>query len=138
MSYRIRCRTLFDITTTGIRGHYKPSNMTFNDTNGNLIDTMESWTRARNQQRNWETFNQIISLRTLPQNITSPCIIDTIWEFEFDVENIATTAWGVDPVGALRFDSEGVPMITGLLESDCKASSIISYGNDSNTWFVLV
>jgi hypothetical protein len=46
------CRTLFDITATGITGHYKTSRIPFMDEAGQEIANTDDWNRARNQQRN--------------------------------------------------------------------------------------
>jgi len=61
---RILCRTLFDCSATGVTGHYRPSQVPFEDSAGNTIANQHDWMFARNQQRNWETLNQLISLRT--------------------------------------------------------------------------
>lgn len=108
---KISCRTLFDITATGVRSHYKSSRMPFRDDSGQPVETQEQWNRSRNQQRNWETVNQIISLRTLPQNITTPHKDQDSWYFEFEVENPAALDLANNPVGALAQDCQGVPMI---------------------------
>ena len=62
MKYAVQ--TFFDITATGITGHFKPAKIPFRDAAGNTITDLESWTRSRNQQRNWETITQILGLRT--------------------------------------------------------------------------
>ena len=46
------CKTLFDITATGVTGHYKSSRVPFRDSTGNNIENETTWNRARNQQRN--------------------------------------------------------------------------------------
>jgi len=104
---RIKCRTQFDITATGVRNNFQ-KNRDGNDT--------VAWNRLRNQQRNWETINQIISLRTLPVNITTPYRVDDSWEFEFEIEQPATIELDGDPVGILNADCRDVPMLTGLDE----------------------
>jgi hypothetical protein len=120
MSITVRCITYFDITATGVRSHYKSSRMPFIDTAGNSICTELDWQRSRNQQRNWETVNQIISLRTLPENITVPVIVDhqhrRTWQFDFEISQAESLTVMDDPVGALVNDSLDVPMITGLDE----------------------
>lgn len=104
----IRCCTRFDITATGVRNNFQK--------NRDNTDTA-SWNHRRNQQRNWETVNQIISLRTLPTNITTPQRVDDRWEFEFEVEQPATIELEGDPVGLLAADCRDVPMLVGLNES---------------------
>lgn len=109
---RIKCRTRFDITATGVRNSFYKNRAADADTG--------QWTRSRNQQRNWETLNQIISLRALPMNITEPRKTKkdkkTVWEFEFEVDQPATLGTDTDPLGILQADCRDVPMLTGLEE----------------------
>ena len=118
---RIICRTRFDITATGVRNSFYKNRADAADT--------ETWTRNRNQQRNWETVNQIISLRTLPINITLPKRItqagENLWVFEFEIEQPATVGTDEDPVGILKADCRDVPMLTGLDEDDDIGSTLI-------------
>ena len=118
---RLRCYTYFDITPTGIKSHYKTSQIPLKTSAGLIIDNALTWHHARNQQRNWETINQIIGLRTLPLNISTPVQVvendKKIWEFEFDVEQVSEIHLGNDPLGALYYDCNGVPMLTGLDEN---------------------
>ena len=81
---KFACQTVFDLTHTGITGHFKNARMPFVDQTGQLIDSQESWNRARNQQRNLETIVQILSLRTQIFNITDPIkdYTGTRWMFE--------------------------------------------------------
>ena len=60
---KIEVHTQFDITATGVTGHYKSSQIPFTDAAGNIIDDANSWTRSRNQQRNWETLTDRKSTR---------------------------------------------------------------------------
>ena len=95
--------------------------MPFDTVQGIRIDTDQAWNRARNQQRNWETINQVLSLRALPTDITDPVVIEQdglrLWQFEFSVEQPGALAADGDAVGALKQDCVGVPMITGLAEN---------------------
>lgn len=142
MSNRIRCRTLFDITDTGIRSNYKTSRVPCVDDHGKPIQDLAQWTRARNQQRNWETVNQLISLRTLPEEISSPCLIDKdgnrYWEFEFSVPNIDALTINSDPIGALVHDSRGIPMILGLDETHSLSPVLEANGPETNIWFEVI
>jgi len=121
MTQRITCRTQFDITATGVRSNFHRNRMPFDSQQGVRIDTDQAWNRARNQQRNWETINQVLSLRALPTDITDPVIIEQdglrLWQFEFSVEQPGALAADGDAVGALKQDCVGVPMITGLTEN---------------------
>lgn len=130
-STRINCRTLFDVTATGVRSHYRESQIPFEDAAGQHITNLDQWNRARNQQRNLETLHQIISLRTLPENISLPTN-NNAWCFEFDVPN--TDALG-DDLSLLLADCAGVPMITGLGESETPGSYLQP---NINIWFSVV
>lgn len=138
MSNKIRCRTLFDITATGVRSYFKESRIPFQDQAGNVIDNMPAWTRSRNQQRNWETLNQLISLRTLPENITNPTKDKMVWQFEFLVPDLSSLGDAQDPVKLLKNDADSVPMILGLDEQEVTVPYIISHGDQCNIWFELV
>lgn len=118
---RIQCRTLFDITATGVRNHRRGDAM-----------TEGQWQQARNQQRNWDTVNQIIALRTLPENISEPSRQGQYWLFEFDVLDISTLGSATNDLSELIADSKGVPMITGLTETYRKLSYLEP---DVNIWF---
>jgi hypothetical protein len=120
MDYRIQCRTLFDITATGVKGHFNRNRVPFEDNVNQSITDVDSWTRSRNQQRNWETLNQIISLRTMTNDITMPRKMKInnrdYWYFEFSVEQPASFESPDDPLGVLKQDCKDVPMLTGLDE----------------------
>jgi hypothetical protein len=142
MTTTIECKTLFDITATGVRNHYKSSKLPFTADNNRLISDMESWTQARNQQRNWETLVQIISLRTLPEDITTPvCVTENNknhWKFTFSVPSIESFYSDNDSLGSLFRDCVGVPMISGLNETSEIAVTLTPTGNDANIWFCIV
>ena len=72
MTVRIKCTTRFDITETGIRNRTYRANIELKDKTGQTITTHKDWQKSRNQQCNWETVNQVISLRTLPERISTP------------------------------------------------------------------
>lgn len=118
---RIRCVTKFDITATGVSGNHSRNRLPFRDAAGEDIVDMKQWNRSRNRQRNWETIQQILNLRTLLENITEPTRImidrEPRWEFEFDIERASSLEYNGDPLGALKIDCEGVPMIVDLDET---------------------
>jgi len=116
VTQRIICSTKFDITATGVRSNFNVNRIPITTTQGLLVADQGAWIRARNQQRNWETINQIISLRTLPFNITEPVNREDAWHFSFEVDQISTVSTESDAVGLLNQDSAGVPMIVGLGE----------------------
>ena len=131
---KIQCQTLFDITATGTTGHVKPSRMPYKDLAGTKITDVESWNRSRNQQRNWETVTQLISLRTQVDNLQNPVKIEDRWQFEFEIENENLFTNGVDSLAVLKADCAGVPMLTGLNESSSTGTVLKT---NTNIWFVL-
>lgn len=137
MSITITCRTRFDITATGVRNHYKKERAPFQRENGEIITDREHWDRARNQQRNWETINQIISLRCLPERISEPRRDRDVWWFQFDVTTPAAIADNHDPVAFLKSDAQDVPMLVGLDETPGLPALLNTQGADANIWFVL-
>jgi hypothetical protein len=132
---KIQCQTLFDITATGTTGHVKPSRMPYQDQAGKKITDVESWNRSRNQQRNWETVNQLVSLRTQVTELTDPQQINGQWQFEFEVENENLFTNGTDQLAVLKADCMGVPMLTGLNEL-AETGTVLTV--DTNIWFALV
>lgn len=135
---RVRCTTTFDITTTGVRGSFSANRLPFRDHTGREIQDQSQWHHARNQQRNWETINQLISLRTLPHSITDSHRLAytdvAMWEFEFTLDQDSALARGDDPFGAVRQDCRGVPMIVNLDETP---GQIALLEVDRNIWFEL-
>ena len=132
---KIQCQTLFDITATGTTGHIKPSRMPYHDQAGTRIVDTESWNRSRNQQRNWETITQLISLRTQVTGLTEPMRDNDCWQFEFEVENDDLFSDNVDNLAVLKQDCTGVPMLVELNES-ADTDTVLTV--DKNIWFALV
>ena len=121
----INVRTLFDITATGVTGHFKSARLPY---------TADTWIRARNQQRNYETLTQLINLRTQIMSITTPTVDNNTWTFQFESES---NVWddGIDPVGVLKQDCNGVPMLKEL-DNDPEIDSILVVaGPRQNIWF---
>jgi hypothetical protein len=137
MTVRIKCTTQFDITATGVRNRSHKSRVPYYDDSGQRIVDDSSWVKSRSQQSNWETINQIISMRTLPENISIPEYNKDAqqWTFEFDVINPETVEKNNDPVGFLRHDCNSVPMITGLNEHFIESTVLITEGDNTNIWF---
>ena len=129
---RIQCQTLFDITATGVTGHIKLGRMPFTDQADNRITDTESWNRSRNQQRNWETITQLIGLRTQPTDLTMPVKINDGWQFEFEIDNENLFLDNLDPLAVLKADCSGVPMLTGLSETQALTTVLTV---DKNIWF---
>ena len=134
---KVLCRTLFDCTYTGVTGHLRPQHLPFTTKTGLVIDTAEQWNRARNQQRNWESLLQIMSLRTQPMNVVPPTKHQDGWHFEFEVEAEGVLSGGHNTadLDGLVADCEGVPMVTGLDEAEVITSTLHAQGTDQNIWF---
>ena len=69
---QISVRTLFDCTATGVVGHIKHDQLPFKDRADQPIGDEQTWLKSRNQQRNWESILQVISLRTQPFDVVDP------------------------------------------------------------------
>jgi hypothetical protein len=123
----IKCSTRFDITATGVTGHYKSARQPF-------LSELE-WNRARNQQRNWETLQQLISLRTQIIGLTAPVQKDSQWHFEFSSETPDVFGDARDPVAILKHDAQDVPMLLGLDNDPDIEPVLIAQGKNQNIWF---
>jgi hypothetical protein len=132
---KFSCQTFFDITATGVIGHYKSSRIPFDDKAGQAIESERSWNRSRNQQRNWETITQLLSMRTQIFDLTVPKKIKDIWNFEFEIETVGVFASQGNPVGILLIDANGVPMLTGLTEKQGISPTLVTTGKNQNIWF---
>lgn len=128
---RIAVYTLIDITTTGI------------------TDNTEH-RRERNQQRNWETVNQIINLRiesnveAVPStpmrvNVDNHCFgsyykgYHQCWKFIFVLDTVVDLD---EHLKKLKFDFDNVPVITGLDETiDMPYPIFCVEGSLANTYF---
>lgn len=130
---RVACHTLFDCTFTGTTGHFKASLVPFQDRSGQAITNQSDWNRSRNQQRNWETLLQIISLRTQPMDIVYPQPSNFVWIFEFKIE---TEGIYDKDFTELYRDCAGVPMIN----TNCSdiMPMLSTSGSEQNIWFKLV
>lgn len=142
MTVTIQCRTLFDITVTGVRNHTANARLPFQDQAGQSVTTEREWLRSRNQQRNWATVNQILALRTLPENATVPVIMHTDlgqeWQFEFDIPDMAAVSQGDRALSLLLQDCDAVPMITGLTETATLEPELRTQEPAANIWFAVV
>jgi hypothetical protein len=137
---KIICKTLFDCTYTGVTGNFRPGQIPFRDRARQHIQSLSDWTKARNQQRNWEALLQVVSLTTQPHNIVTPRLINQAWEFEFTVES--TDVFGLngssDSLAGLKQNCTGVPMITGLDEQHTLEPMLTSHGAQQNIWFEII
>lgn len=114
---KIICLTDFDITATGVSGNHSKNRLPFVDNSGEHINDINQWNRSRNRQRNWETLQQILNLRTLLEDISIPQKVGNRWQFDFVIERASSIELSGDPLGALKIDCQGVPMILGLDEA---------------------
>jgi len=111
MTMSIQITTDFDCRPTGVTGHYRENLLPFTDQLGQLVTNMTTWVRSRNQQRNWETIMQLISLYTQPVRVSQVRVKDQRWQFEFDTDFDDVFAINDDPVGRLLQACDGVPVI---------------------------
>jgi hypothetical protein len=125
----IRCQTLFDITPTGVKNR-RPHDITGTE----LIDLV----KRQQQQSNYDTLLQVISLRSQPESISQVkksdiLLTDTdfgflyssdqddgtanVWSFTFTIQHASVFQNDDSDLGSLLNDCEQVPMITNLSES---------------------
>ena len=123
---RIKCYTTIDITETGVKHVFQGSS--------------EEHRSKRNQQRNWETFIQVISLRTHVEILSKPHIClekstqdTTIFEFEFLVESDDAFETPAHALGLLIAEAEGIPVIPIGKSTHTSIKTL----NDENTIFEL-
>jgi hypothetical protein len=121
--------TLFDITATGVIRHPKPTDYNY-----------QSLLLQRNQQRNWETVQQVLAMRAQIYVEQPPQIVKTCkqfprkifkntqaWGFQFGVEY--TEIYG-DNLQLLFDDCHGIPMILSLTERAAITEPIIDCWGD--------
>jgi len=118
----IKCHTLFDITSTGITNRKPPIDLT--------DEKQYEWMLNRNRQNNFDTLVQVVSLRTQPEDITKSSVRELdfttankfgflfeneepqkVWSFTFSINYNNVYDDGIDELGALYTDCEGVPML---------------------------
>jgi len=111
MTLSIQITTDFDCRPTGVTGHYRENLLPFTDQQGQHVTDISTWVRSRNQQRNWETIMQLISLYTQPVRVSRVRAKDQRWQFEFDTDFDDVFTVDGDPVGRLLQACDGVPVI---------------------------
>lgn len=134
---KILCRTLFDCSRTGTTGHFRLAQIPFRDQIGNTINSIQDWNFSRNQQRNFETVMQMISLRAQPTVIQDPVQHNGVWQFEFEVETagVYSTNGTENDTSALLQECQGTPMIQGLQETLTTHNCLQTSGAEQNIWF---
>ena len=132
---RFVCQTQFDITATRVTGHFKSTKIPFYDRARQEITDIQSWNRARNQQRNWETITQLIGLRTQISQIENPTKVKNLWTFEFEVETPYPYGSEENPTELLQSDCNGVPMLISLGNKKNLTPILVTSGEDQNIWF---
>jgi hypothetical protein len=83
----------------------------FTDQQGQEVTDQATWLRSRNQQRNWETLMQLISLYTQPLRVSPVRLQQRQWQFDFDTDQEDIFRLNGDPVGRLKQSCNGVPVI---------------------------
>lgn len=146
MNHKLACYTLFDITQTGVLNRARP--------NIDVKDAKE-WIYQRNTQCNFDTILQIISLRGQPDIMSSPKKLEmsldknskfgylyqdnincSYWTFDFEVQHSSVFEDGIEELGFLYKDCEGVPMIKCGTEYS-KINSFLDTQNPTrNIYFV--
>jgi hypothetical protein len=136
---RINVVTYFDCTQTGTTSYRKTKV-------AGAISTVEEWDFSRNQQRNFETILQCVSLRANPDDITVPTIITNEegmkhWTFSLCISHDGAFATETDETGLLKEAIHGVPMIVGLKET-YKEGFLVPYliatGAKPNIYFEVI
>lgn len=120
MSFKVSCYTLFDITQTGVINRSKPS----------TDEDPVVWLAKRNTQCNFDTILQVVSLRSQPEDISTPKVKQInlsdfenfgfllendesikCWEFSFTIHHPSVFNDGITELGSLYSDCDRVPMI---------------------------
>lgn len=118
-------------------------------------ETTQQEFKSRNQQINFETILQIVGMRCQPENITDPLRVTTelhdnrwgikyhstqnaAWEFTFTTYHRDVFSNEISKLGNLLSDSEGVPMLTKLDETQALISRLITHGDYKNIHYEIV
>ena len=123
MNQRIACYTLFDITQTNVLNRSKPN-----------VDDPKEWIKQRNSQANLDTILQCLGLRSQPELVIYPHLIDHTdepaefgflytglkywyWKFEFNTQHANVYDTDDNLLGLLINDCHEVPMLLCDTES---------------------
>lgn len=145
----IKCHTLFDITSTGVTNRKPPIDLSEEKRN--------EWVLNRNRQNNFDTLIQVISLRTQPEDITKTSITEVdfstdtkfgflfenedpqqSWSFTFSIYYSNVYNDGIDELGALYSDCDGVPMLKVGTEWDKLPSFLDTSPELRNVYFEVI
>jgi hypothetical protein len=151
---KYQVNTLLDISPTGMIAEFREGvQLPFVDDLKNIINNQETWNTSRNQQRNWETMIQCISIRSQPIMLTAPVVREVavggkgygytgkqkIWTFEFGFETTDVYAGPGDSVGLLKSELDQIPLVSGLMETiKIDVSSIATTGTKVNTTCIAI
>lgn len=151
---RYQIKTLIDISPTGIISEFRDNvPLPFVDDLKNIINNQETWNVSRNEQRNWETLIQCISIRAQPIMLESPIEEEVsitsldfgytgkkkVWTFDFGFETPDIYLNNDDPVNLLTHQLDVIPIITGLNETaNLTTSTMVTTGTKVNTLCFLI
>lgn len=145
----IKCHTLFDITSTGVTNRKPPIDLSEEKRN--------EWVLNRNRQNNFDTLIQVISLRTQPEDITKTSVTEVdfstdtkfgflfenedpqqSWSFTFSIYYSNVYNDGINELGALYADCDGVPMLKIGSEWDKLPSFLDTSPELRNVYFEVI
>jgi hypothetical protein len=114
-----------------------------------IVRDQPTWERSRNQQRNFETIIQTISLRAQPIYLEVPKKVtvdltsykfgpeftgnQSVWSFNFTVEHTAVFDKDDQPLWALSQDMNNIPYIANLKETADMSVPVFKVG--ANIYF---
>lgn len=136
---RISCKTTFDITYTGVTGFFRQDKIPFVDEAGTEITDKIVWTTSRNQNRNWETITQILSLRTQIFDVALPVKESDYWIFSFSVDSLSVYCeTNQNELNVLKSDANNVPMLVLDNDGSVKVRMTDVYSEKSNLAFHVI
>ncbi|MBR20355.1 MAG: hypothetical protein CMA64_09485 [Euryarchaeota archaeon] len=152
---KYKINTLVDISPTGIISEFREGvQMPFVDDLKQIINNQETWNVSRNEQRNWETIVQCISIRAQPIMLGTPVIEEItgvggkgfgytgkqkVWSFEFGFELGDIYATSDDPVGLLKEQLDLIPIVSNLKETiSLPIPSLATTGDKVNTTCIAI
>ena len=152
---KYKISTLVDVSPSGIISEFREGvQMPFVDDLNQIINNRETWNTSRNEQRNWETIIQCISIRAQPILLTKPLITEVtgigskgfgysgkhkVWTFEFGFELADIYASAGDDVGLLKEQLDLIPIVSSLKETvNLSVSSLSTTGDKVNTTCIAI